>query len=72
MVGTNSCYETALAIFGTSISMYDWKKKISPPDLHIHGVSEGEADPKGFEPPTNRTGICHSIQLNYGSGRAQK
>ncbi len=20
---------------------------------------------KGFEPPTNRTGICHSIQLNY-------
>ncbi len=26
------------------------------------------ADPKGFEPPTNRTGICHSIQLNYGSG----
>ncbi len=24
-------------------------------------------DPKGFEPPTNRTGICHSIQLNYGS-----
>jgi uncharacterized protein len=23
--------------------------------------------PKGFEPPTNRTGICHSIQLNYGA-----
>ena len=23
--------------------------------------------PEGFEPPTNRTGICHSIQLNYGS-----
>ncbi len=22
--------------------------------------------PEGFEPPTNRTGICHSIQLNYG------
>lgn len=22
--------------------------------------------PRGFEPPTNRTGICHSIQLNYG------
>ena len=24
--------------------------------------------PKGFEPSTNRTGICHSIQLNYGAG----
>lgn len=24
--------------------------------------------PRGFEPPTNRTGICHSIQLNYGAG----
>ena len=24
--------------------------------------------PKGLEPPTNRTGICHSIQLNYGAG----
>ena len=24
--------------------------------------------PGGFEPPTNRTGICHSIQLNYGAG----
>lgn len=24
-------------------------------------------NPEGFEPPTNRTGICHSIQLNYGS-----
>ena len=23
--------------------------------------------PKGLEPPTNRTGICHSIQLNYGA-----
>ena len=23
--------------------------------------------PEGFEPPTNRTGICHSIQLNYGA-----
>ena len=23
--------------------------------------------PRGFEPPTNRTGICHSIQLNYGA-----
>lgn len=23
--------------------------------------------PRGFEPPTNRTGICHSIQLNYGT-----
>lgn len=23
--------------------------------------------PEGFEPPTNRTGICHSIQLNYGT-----
>ena len=22
--------------------------------------------PRGVEPPTNRTGICHSIQLNYG------
>lgn len=23
--------------------------------------------PEGLEPPTNRTGICHSIQLNYGA-----
>lgn len=23
--------------------------------------------PKGFEPPTTRTGIWHSIQLNYGA-----
>lgn len=23
--------------------------------------------PAGFEPTTNRTGICHSIQLNYGA-----
>ena len=23
--------------------------------------------PEGLEPPTNRTGICHSIQLNYGT-----
>lgn len=22
--------------------------------------------PAGFEPTTNRIGICHSIQLNYG------
>jgi hypothetical protein len=26
--------------------------------------------PRGFEPPTNRTGICHSIQLNYGARKA--
>ncbi len=23
--------------------------------------------PEGFEPPTNSTGNCHSIQLNYGA-----
>jgi len=23
--------------------------------------------PAGVEPTTNRTGICHSIQLNYGA-----
>ena len=28
--------------------------------------------PKGLEPPTNRTGICHSIQLNYGAKWAAK
>ena len=28
--------------------------------------------PEGFEPPTNRTGICHSIQLNYGVGNGGK
>jgi hypothetical protein len=28
--------------------------------------------PKGLEPSTNRTGICHSIQLNYGAGTAAK
>jgi hypothetical protein len=27
--------------------------------------------PRGFEPPTNRTGICHSIQLNYGAINTQ-
>lgn len=27
--------------------------------------------PRGFEPPTNRTGICHSIQLNYGARGAK-
>ena len=28
--------------------------------------------PGGFEPPTNRTGICHSIQLNYGANMVGK
>gem|GEM_PF-5994418 len=28
--------------------------------------------PKGLEPPTNRTGICHSIQLNYGANSNYK
>ncbi len=28
--------------------------------------------PRGFEPPTNRTGICHSIQLNYGAKLCQR
>ncbi len=28
--------------------------------------------PKGLEPPTNRTGICHSIQLNYGANLGAK
>ena len=28
--------------------------------------------PKGLEPPTNRTGICHSIQLNYGANQGAK
>ena len=23
--------------------------------------------PEGLEPPTDRTGICYSIQLNYGA-----
>ena len=32
------------------------------PDIHRFIVT-----PEGFEPPTNRTGICHSIQLNYGA-----
>ena len=29
--------------------------------------SSHRVTPEGFEPPTNRTGICHSIQLNYGA-----
>lgn len=28
--------------------------------------------PRGFEPPTCRTGICHSIQLNYGTNTHTK
>lgn len=27
--------------------------------------------PAGLEPTTNRTGICHSIQLNYGAKGAK-
>lgn len=27
--------------------------------------------PEGFEPPTNSTGNCHSIQLNYGANKLQ-
>jgi hypothetical protein len=27
---------------------------------------------EGFEPPTNRTGICHSIQLNYEANKWRK
>ena len=33
----------------------------------ISGLFCYHVTPKGFEPPTNRTGICHSIQLNYGA-----
>jgi hypothetical protein len=35
--------------------------------LNIKGLSALTVTPRGFEPPTNRTGICHSIQLNYGA-----
>jgi site-specific DNA recombinase len=35
-------------------------------DHNFHDLSH-RVDPRGVEPPTNRTGICHSIQLNYGS-----
>jgi hypothetical protein len=31
------------------------------------GAQRFAVTPEGFEPPTNRTGICHSIQLNYGA-----
>jgi hypothetical protein len=27
----------------------------------------GFVTPEGLEPPTDRTGICYSIQLNYGA-----
>lgn len=26
-----------------------------------------DVTPEGLEPPTDRTGICYSIQLNYGA-----
>ncbi len=28
---------------------------------------KGLVTPEGLEPPTDRTGICYSIQLNYGA-----
>ena len=43
--------QTSLILFGSSLQIYCF-------DLFV--------TPEGFEPPTNRTGICHSIQLNYG------
>jgi hypothetical protein len=35
--------------------------------LNYSGLDDLKVTPKGLEPPTNRTGICHSIQLNYGA-----
>jgi hypothetical protein len=36
-------------------------------NLLLHKTPTDLVTPRGFEPPTNRTGICHSIQLNYGA-----
>ena len=40
--------------------------------MFISALKNLSVTPKGLEPPTNRTGICHSIQLNYGANRLQK
>ncbi len=35
--------------------------------LIYRGLNVLSAIPEGLEPPTCRTGICYSIQLNYGT-----
>lgn len=37
-----------------------WHKK-------THSLERAFVTPEGLEPPTDRTGICYSIQLNYGA-----
>ncbi len=40
-------------------------------DLYISALILISVTPEGLEPPTDRTGICYSIQLNYGANCSQ-
>ncbi len=52
--------------------IYSAPQKLSSLNVLLLFINEqrqfwSSVTPRGFEPPTNRTGICHSIQLNYGA-----
>ena len=57
--------------------IYFVHQKLSELNVLLHFINEqrqfwSSVTPRGFEPPTNRTGICHSIQLNYGANSVQR
>ncbi len=57
-----------LAIFRIKLPERRERFVVKTPD-HKKTLSSERAcvTPEGLEPPTDRTGICYSIQLNYGA-----
>ena len=54
-------------VFFSPFNSVEWATLQQAIQGMIYNVNNQIVTPEGFEPPTNRAEICHSIQLNYGA-----